>query len=655
MDVIKGLLVLACAWGFSAHSAVNMQQEAKNISDLSQSMTGSKEALNTNVISPLSGGGSLKTFDRKEDFSFSIGTCSASEVFLKILTQPQSSGRLRLLAIEQDTSLDGNLDKFINVNMDADMVCSNGIMQCTNVDDFSTCSSFKWSAASDRTVGLTRVGMSELGGCYCISGKCGNALAWRNLKQVLTDVAGGISASLAAVNPYYTMSGVTVEGTQATVTGGNAQCATGSVTDLVSTTDPKKLASYQNDPNKMKQDSQTETASSWAYQAIQSGSLNPQESSEIRRCSEVRQPIIDSAKLSDIITLDSGTGGVGYCGADCIMLTLGTVGDNYWNSPCGEFGAAARFFIKDYKRIKSAVLEKAIFDDWIQILLNGNYIWSGPYNNWTGQAIPGQCELNTSWNINPNVSFKHLFNKNGVAEFKMRVMVADAGEGYAFARLTADLSCKDTKTDTIANSCSVYQNDPECTLLEERVDGVLTFSSGAITGLNPLPQSKTISQDSCQITIQRPWFNKNRTYRCNVKTQSDLTKAIARSEKIKTSTTAKDYQDIQFKNGGIVGDSGTLNFDNLPTVQPCVQACKVRKPVYPDVALDGVDKGVVNPTHYDVTYKECSVGVCPLSSGEELVQACQCTNDFAEATAIMQIMRNAGQDMICSTGIEKPL
>lgn len=639
-----------------ALSSSDMDQEAKSISDLSQSMTGNKEALNTNIISPLSGGGNIKTFDGNQNFSFSMGTCSASETFMKVLTQPQSSGRLRILAIEQDTSLDGNLDKFINVNMDADMICSNGLMQCSNVDDFSTCSSFKWSASGDRTIGMTRVGMRELGGCYCISGKCGNALAWRNIDQILKDVSSGISAELARANPYYTMAGVEIDGTQAIIKGGNAQCETGSVNELMSSANPETLASYQGDPNKLKNDAQSSSSSSWAYQMIQDGALNPQEISEIRQCTENRMPIIDSAKLSEIISLDSGSGGVGYCGPDCLMLTLGRIGDNYWNGWCTDYYLNSRFYIQRPDRIKSAVLEKAIFDDWIQVTADNQYIWSGPYNNWLDSGpVPGPCELNTSWNLSPNIDFTAKLKKKGIVDFQVRVSVSDKGEGYAFAKVKADLTCRDTRTDNLSNSCTAYQADPECTLIEEKVDGVTTFSDGAITGLNPLPQTKNMSQDSCQIEITRPWFNKTKRYRCHVTTQSDLTKAIARSEKIKTSTTSTTYQDVQFKNGSVVNDSGALNFSNIPKVEPCVQACKVRKPVYPDVAMDGVDKGQVNPSHFNVSYKECSVAICPLSDGEEIVQGCQCTNDFAEATGIMQVMRNAGRDMICSTGIEKSL
>jgi hypothetical protein len=297
-----------------------------------------------------------------------------------------------------------------------------------------------------------------------------------------------------------------------------------------------------------------------------------------------------------------------------------------------------------------------VFDDWIRITADNQYVWSGPYNNWTGPKIPGACELSTSWNQRPNVDFTDKIQKEGVVEFKVQVNVSGNGEGYAFAKIKADIMCQDRNNDVISNTCTVYQADPDCTLIEENVDGVVTYNSGAITGLTPLTQFKTISEEACQITIERPWFKKMRKYRCDVKTNTDLTKMIARSEEIKTTTTPTDYQDVQYTKSGVISDSGTLNFGNVPTVAPCTQVCKVRKPVYPDVALDGVDRGVVEPSHYDVSYKECSAdNICPSSNGESVIQQCQCANDFGEATAIMQVMRNAGRDMICSTGIEQSL
>lgn len=652
LRLIAMLGVLTCTPFFAVASD---NDAASSINSMTKAKMGSKDSITNNIVNPLSGSGELSSMNDKSKFTFKLSTCDASETLFKVLTQPLSSGKLKLVSITQDTTTGGELNEYFNVNKDVDIVCSNGFMTCSDVDNFATCNSYLWSTTGGSTaIGITQTGMGDLGGCYCISGKCGRQLAWRNMDEILTDVGSGIAHALAAANPYYTMSGVIVDGTTVTVTGGDPTCAATTSSDLVTSTDKDTLLSFNNDQSKLTSSAESATKTNTAYELLTGGSLNPQETAEVRSCTVTRSPALDAVSLKDIITFDSGEGGVQTCGNDCIQLVLGKVGDNYWKGNCKIFEVSSRFYIKDKTRIKSADLIRAKFDDWIQINLNDNYIWSGPYNNWTGTGgIPGKCELETEWDKYPNKSFLDKI-ENGSENFKIRVMVGGKGEGYAYAKLTADLTCKDKgqDLDVISDTCKVYQADPDCTLEEENVDGVTTYSSGAITGLSPITQTKNISEDMCQISIQRPWFKKTRKYRCNVKTNSDLTNIITRSKTIHDSTTATSYQDLQFTNSGTVKDSGKLNFSAITSVGTCAKVCKVRKPVYPDVTLQGVDVGVVKPDHYDISYRDCSVvgDTCPLSDGEEVVTQCQCSNDFAEATALMQVMRMAGQDMICSTG-----
>ncbi|MDT7535434.1 hypothetical protein OVY48_18685 [Sphingobium sp. SA2] len=40
--------------------------------------------------------------------------------------------------------------------------------------------------------------------------------------------------------------------------------------------------------------------------------------------------------------------------------------------------------------------------------------------------------------------------------------------------------------------------------------------------------------------------------------------------------------------------------------------------------------------------------LCPAGDGEELVSACGCLDDFPEAVAMMQTVRLAGADLVCT-------
>jgi hypothetical protein len=41
---------------------------------------------------------------------------------------------------------------------------------------------------------------------------------------------------------------------------------------------------------------------------------------------------------------------------------------------------------------------------------------------------------------------------------------------------------------------------------------------------------------------------------------------------------------------------------------------------------------------------------CPVETGEQMVDNCKCINNFGQAATIMQAIRQAGQDFICSSG-----
>ena len=88
-----------------------------------------------------------------------------------------------------------------------------------------------------------------------------------------------------------------------------------------------------------------------------------------------------------------------------------------------------------------------------------------------------------------------------------------------------------------------------------------------------------------------------------------------------------------------------------PTVDSCTKACKTR------IAAEDTSTTVVaNRSDYTTTatynylYHQCGQSGCPLGAGEEVVRDCQCIDEFPNATAIMQALRMAGRDIVCSNG-----
>jgi hypothetical protein len=640
-------------------SKISASKNAANaISSSVKGKTSTASRLNESQIRPVSGENNMRTYDGNTAFS-GKAVCKGTSEFMRMLVQPTSNGNLKLLNIMQDTDMNGSLDITASPGWDISVVCSNGFQTCTDANNAATCTSWAWMAdAKTYQLGRKNVAMTDLGGCYCINNSCGSNLAWNNLDQILNDLGGGASQALSRANPWFTLSQIKVDGVSASFVGGDtASCSIGDSEGFFGTADGKKIINYKDNYNAMKTDAETNKNSSSAYKAITTGSLNPNEQYDLKSCAVTRTVPLDEVKLNEIIAFDGGEGTVQQCGTDCLQLVMGKIGNNYWDGYCKYYEVESKFFVKKPDRIKSATLVEVQYDDWMQMWVSDKVVWNGPYGNWTDMGpVPGACQLNTSWKQNPNLDFAKYLNKEGPVTFKLRVEVYDGGEGYARVNLKADLSCKEGK-DYIANTCTAYEQDKDCQLVEEAVDGVKTFNGGINTGLIPLTQTQVLQGNFCSVPVKRDWFKKNRTYRCNKKTEFNFDNIIERKAYVDKTVTPGDYKDKMFSNGNVTYGSGELFWPDMPTVGPCINMCKTRKAKQtPDMAVSGqIDKNnKPGVTKYDNFYYECdATNQCPSGAGEEVIKACQCLNEFAEAAAIMQVVRQAGQDMICSSGNTK--
>jgi len=232
------------------------------------------------------------------------------------------------------------------------------------------------------------------------------------------------------------------------------------------------------------------------------------------------------------------------------------------------------------------------------------------------------------------------------------VMVAGNGEGYTYAEIDINVQCQ-IKPDYIDNKCSGYSNSDSCSLYEEKVDGVTIFSNGHPTGLVSLPIS---IGPICETTQVREWQKRERKYKCESDVDTDFDKQMERISYIKENSTSDEYADKQFNKDGTQTFSAGDMFTFTDNANACIQTCKTRKAVDElDVAADGATSDMLrDSTTYNEYYYECQDNICPSGVGEEVVNQCGCNNEFGEAAAAMQIIRIAGQDMICSDGTEEP-
>jgi hypothetical protein len=210
----------------------------------------------------------------------------------------------------------------------------------------------------------------------------------------------------------------------------------------------------------------------------------------------------------------------------------------------------------------------------------------------------------------------------------------------------------------VVDGCAALSSRSDCSLQEEKVDSVQTYHNANPTSLSPLPSSKTLTQGECTETITQDWWLKERIYFCSSPVY-DFSDTKTRYGQVIGSLTADSssasYQDMQRNNGQWISTSETLGLMELPVHDECEKACKTRRSTQDTQAVlaGHSDQFKTSTDSYDILYHTCVNDQCPTEPGEEILKDCQCLNEFAEAATIIQMLRLAGQDTICSDGVPK--
>lgn len=191
-------------------------------------------------------------------------------------------------------------------------------------------------------------------------------------------------------------------------------------------------------------------AASGAFEDCDAGTDPTGHTPALRQCTRVTLPGGQCSAVHayqvGILTHHAGPMNLNSCGADCLQLWIGEVGDNYWNGNCTVYEQATEVRVSNPQAITSAVLEYAKWDDYMQVYVGAEgqeqLIWAGPNGNFPPESA-GACELSTSWETNPGVDVTHLFRSQAadtVVRFKIRVSVTGSGEGFGRIRLHYDPS-----------------------------------------------------------------------------------------------------------------------------------------------------------------------------------------------------------------------
>jgi len=652
------------------------KRKAEDVFQTFKNTASSARVIKQRYVNPLLSNIPLYTIDSSESFNVQI-LCPSAKEFMTILAQPQSTGDINV-KVFLDRDRDGVMDSEFTFN-GISGVCANGFVRC-DPGTWNGCGfyTFEYDGSVLREKGVS---FKKLGGCFCINNSCGENLFWRNAYYILSVLGGAIVQEFQRVDPSFTVSSSVLEGTALKFYAqslSNCFAAGGS-------SQVKNLTGYLKNPYTIQGDAsslyltevQNPESVTYAVEkfAESMNELVEEKTCTVRRVIETREYDI-SELFSRARDCKGDLPGPYICGERCVYFIFGV------HQSEGNQGYAQIDFemTPDFYDIIYVIEARwrtdtrgpyPCFDDdgYVKFYLNGVYAGGQSYGD--SEAGCGCCGSAPSHWV--QLSKDLIIPPSGGSSMNTLEVYAGGsggGEGVAagcrpvevYFCLTEPFKGCYISRDYIEDTCEDLENDPECTLWEEKVDGVLTVQNGMRTGLYPLVKCETFCGE---VICGTHWFVE-RKYRCR-SSETDLAEAEKRLKKIYSTSTFEQstgeitYTDIR-KEGEMWSTYPSQkinvaeNFNREST--ECEYVCKVEVPeVGKDVRKD-MDLNR-NPKKVFV-YRPCTPDeqgryTCPVNPGERIISDCTCDSFFTEAAIVLQAMRLAGSDFICSSGVEKSL
>lgn len=632
-------LALVLLLGTSAPAlAQSVQDRARTAAAASAARTGDSDTLLHNYVTPGMSGQPVTTVDGAVSFTPSI-SCQKTASLLELLVQPGSTGDIDRLVVSQDTDFDGSFDKSSTLPVQVSGICANGVISC-QPGTWNQCNAFKWDVGSDHALKLTQVDLPALAGCYCINNSCGTNLAFGNLNEVLKDLGGGMIGALTSVDPRFGVAQAQINGPVIDYVG--AQTTSCAQTQAVSQT------SYATNPTTITGDASNAASGNTVFQMLKGSPAGAGKAEETRACSITREITLSSANYDDTVAASGSLLSLAECGDGCRNYQFG--GNGNCNDPPATY--TLHFTALKPERIVSARIVQLHTDDWEQARVNGQPVASAGEAPWLTNSLPGgSCGTGDDFTSSPNFDFTDQL-KAGDVTIDVRIRATGSHKsGWGLIQIQTDTSCR--TAERLVDLCAGYAGDAACRLNSEDVDGVFTFRNGVGTGLKPLQQTRAFGSDSCTVELTRDFFERDRSYKCSVDTSGMPQPDLSRGAYIIDHSTETLLADqTEGADGTVSQTTSAFSLPDRGSVSSCEAVCKTRAP---KVNTAAAQSGVVgtqqnDPSGWDTFYHVCSASnVCPTGPGEEIVSGCGCLDDFPEAVVMMQSVRLAGTDMVCTS------
>jgi len=586
----------------------------------------SKSSVKKNAIDPLQGRTQMTAQDGTQ-FNASI-QCASAKQLVNVFAAPSGSGDLQTLLIAADMDLDGNMDTSLSTTLPISGVCSNGLISC-DAGTWNNCQPLRWNATATN-IALENVNMENLAGCYCINNSCGSSLVWTNIGIITRDIGTGLVQAIQQQHPDYVISSVNVDSSNAEFYGATgAGCRTGTTGQTEYLKNPASLITGVNNEVSI-QTTQPESL----YNTV-TGSIATQtttmtsNSCTIKRVVDVTSDtcqLLPDAIQNSCVNIENDP----KCRLREEVVDGVTTYENYTPTNLVPLESTRTIgSASGYITYESDVTEVLVLK-----IVNGI---RGLYYEGTENEHPDYELYTYQVKIKIDNEFIYIWVEG------LRIGLTDYEEIYSIVAPPGEITISyDALGKPLLANIRSGAPTPELVGIVYDLPSRITLNGRKIVTI------------PCNHNVTRPWWNKQRIYMCDTApTTFDFTDAKIRSDR----ATSQASLEQGFKNAtkDAAGNWSEENIglgspQDMPVVADCQPVCKVFKVVQDDrVTPDATTSQVkVTPTRKVYRYPSCANNQCPLEAGETIEKDCQCLNDFAEAATIMQSIRFAGQDILCS-------
>ena len=285
--ILKGLQPLS----YAGDDENAMNKKVHELFGSTRQKWGTPAGIQENITRPMTSDGQLTTPDNTR-FSAQLG-CGSKDSFLELFVLPGATGDLETVTFKQDTTYDGEFDTSVRLGVHISGVCGNGFISCAK-GTWEDCQAYEWKGEGN-TLSSSGTSVSKLGGCYCINNSCGPGLVWKNLEQILHNLASGAATALTRQNSHYAITDITTHETVATVFGQS--------TSACEDNERSVHTDYTADPQKLKSDAFANKEFNDVYQLIFNSDVNTASGFENRECTIRRTIRINETSLDEIMLL----------------------------------------------------------------------------------------------------------------------------------------------------------------------------------------------------------------------------------------------------------------------------------------------------------------------------------------------------------------